>query len=138
MKRDPKNGMVYERKFVVEARHVITFADVQMPAVLSTPMLIAELERTAREAVADLLDDNERTVGTSIELDHLAGTTLGFEVTCTARVLGFENGEIRFQVEASDGIDRLARGYHRRQVVDAERLRRRIERKASQLAQGKN
>jgi len=135
MKRDPKIGMVFERKFIVEQKHAITFADDQMPSVLSTPMLIAELERTAREAVADLLDANERTVGTSIELDHLAGTTLGFEVNCLARVLGFENGEIRFQVEATDGIDRLARGYHRRQVVDADRLRKRIERKASQRTQ---
>jgi fluoroacetyl-CoA thioesterase len=130
--REPKIGMVYERSFVVEDRHTITFADDAMPAVLSTPMLIAELERTAREAVQGLLDSNERTVGTSVEIDHLAGTTVGFEVQCSARVLGYENGEIRFQVEASDGIDRLARGYHRRQVVDALRLRKRIERKSSQ------
>jgi fluoroacetyl-CoA thioesterase len=130
--REPKIGMAYERSFVVEDRHTITFADDAMPAVLSTPMLIAELERTAREAVEGLLDPNERTVGTSVEIDHLAGTTIGFEVKCSARVLGYENGEIRFQVEASDGIDRLARGYHRRQVVDALRLRKRIERKASQ------
>ncbi|MBX9654841.1 hypothetical protein K2Y11_14615 [bacterium] len=138
MKRDPKIGLAFERTFVVEQKHAITFADDQMPVVLSTPMLIAELERTAREAVADLLDSNERTVGTSIELDHLAGTTLGFEVTCLARVLGFENGEIRFQVEATDGVDRLARGYHRRQVVDADRLRRRIEKKAIQLSKEKS
>lgn len=130
--REPKIGMVYERSFVVEDRHTITFADDAMPAVLSTPMLIAELERTAREAVQELLEANERTVGTSVEIDHLAGTTVGFEVKCSARVLGYENGEIRFQVEASDGIDRLARGYHRRQVVDALRLRKRIERKAGQ------
>jgi fluoroacetyl-CoA thioesterase len=130
--REPKIGMVYERSFVVEDRHTITFADDAMPAVLSTPMLIAELERTAREAVQELLEANERTVGTSVEIDHLAGTTVGFEVKCSARVLGYENSEIRFQVEASDGIDRLARGYHRRQVVDALRLRKRIERKAGQ------
>ncbi len=130
--REPKIGMVYERSFVVEDRHTITFADDAMPAVLSTPMLIAELERTAREAVQGSLEANERTVGTSVEIDHLAGTTVGFEVKCSARVLGYENGEIRFQVEASDGIDRLARGYHRRQVVDALRLRKRIERKAAQ------
>ncbi|MBY0589118.1 hypothetical protein K2X85_18235 [bacterium] len=130
--KEPRVGTLYERTFVVEDRHTITFADDAMPAVLSTPMLIAELERTAREAVQDLLDSSERTVGTSVEIDHLAGTTLGFEVRCQARVLGFENGEIRFQVEAHDGIDRLARGYHRRQVVDALRLRKRIEKKAAQ------
>jgi fluoroacetyl-CoA thioesterase len=130
--KEPRIGLVYERSFMVEDRHTITFADDAMPAVLSTPMLIAELERTAREAVQDLLDAGERTVGTSVEIDHLAGTTVGFTVRCTARVLGFEKGEIRFQVEASDGIDRLARGYHRRQVVDALRLKKRIERKAAQ------
>lgn len=131
MKEHPRIGHVHERRFVVEAGHTISFADERMPAVLSTPSLILELERTAREAVAGLLDETERTVGTSVEIDHLAGTTVGFEVTCTARVLGFDAGEIRFQVEARDAIELLARGYHRRRVVDAERLRRRIERKAA-------
>ena len=132
MKREPRIGHVHTRVFTVEPRHTITFADDRMPAVLSTPMLILELEITAREAVADILDENERTVGTSVEIDHLAGSTLGFQVTCTARVLGFENGEVRFQVEATDSHDRLARGYHRRQVIDVDRLRRRIEKKAAQ------
>lgn len=135
MKQDPKVGQVHERKFLVEERHLIPFADEQMPAVLSTPMLIGELERTAREAVADCLHDNERTVGISIELEHLAATTLGFEVTCAARVLGVESGEIRFQLTARDSIDLLARGHHRRQVVDTGRLRRRIERKSSKRPQ---
>lgn len=131
MKREPRVGQMYERTFVVEQRHLIPFADEQMPAVLSTPMLIAELERTAREAVEELLESHERTVGTSIELEHLAGTTIGFAVQCTARVLGFEAGEIRFQVTAKDEFDLLARGHHRRRVVDADRLRRRLERKAT-------
>ena len=131
MKTEPKVGSLHERRFVVEQRHLISFADDQMPGVLSTPQLIGELEQTARDAMAPLLEPNERTVGVQVEIDHLAPCTLGFEVICTARVLGFESGRISFQIEARDAVDRLARGVHRRQVIDATRLRRRVERKAN-------
>lgn len=129
MKAEPKIGYQHERRFVVEQRHLIVFADDQMPAVLSTPQLIAELEYTARDAVAPLLDPHERTVGTEIDIKHLAPSALGFEVKCLARVLGCSDGEITFQVEASDGIDVLSRGLHRRRVVDVNRLRKRVEKK---------
>ena len=132
MKMPPRIGLVHQRRFVVDEKHLITFADAEMPAVLSTPTLIAELEYTARDAVADLLDADERTVGTEVEIRHLAPTPPGFEVTCTARVLGYDAGEITFQLEASDGIDTVARGSHRRHVVRVDRIRRRVQRKQQQ------
>lgn len=129
MKAPPKIGAEFERKFIVTEAHLITFADEQMPAVLATPWLIAEMEYTARDSVAHLLDDHERTVGTAVDVRHLAPSLIGFEVTCTSRVLGFEEGEITFQVEAFDRLDLLSRGVHRRRVIDTARLRRRVERK---------
>lgn len=126
--------MEYERRFVVEDRHLITFADQDMPAVLSTPSLIAELEYTARDSVAGLLEPNERTVGTAVEIRHLAPARPGAEVICRSRVIGVNGSELVFQVEASDSTDLLARGVHRRHVVDVGRLRRRLERKQKHFA----
>ena len=129
VKASPRIGSVYESRFVVETKHLIPFADAEMPAVLSTPALIGELERTAREAVADLLEPHERTVGVEVQVLHLAPSLPGFTVVCRARVLRVEQDEITYQVEASDEQDLLARGLHRRRVVDVRRLRRRVEKK---------
>src|SRR5215475_12748843 len=102
MRSLPRIGATQELEFVVEQKHVIDFATGGMPAVLSTPILIGQLERTARELLAPLLDPDERTVGAEIELRHFAPTPLGQRVTCTARVIAAERREVTFQIEARD------------------------------------
>lgn len=129
MKEQPKLGFRFERRFVVRAEHLIPFADDRMPAVLATPRLIGEMEMTAREAVAPFLDANERTVGIAVDVTHLAPGLEGSEVVCAARVLGVQDGEIVFQIEARDSVELLSRGIHRRKVVDVDRLRKRVDRK---------
>ena len=109
MKSRPPIGLTGELQFIVEQKHVIDFAGDGMPAVLSTPNLIGLLERTAREALAPLLEPDERTVGMEIELRHLAPTPPGQRVTCTARVIRIEKAEITFQVEARDEQELIAR-----------------------------
>lgn len=129
MKETPRVGLDYRRQFEVETRHLIMFADDLMPAVLSTPQLIGELERTAREAIDPFLESFERTVGSEIEVRHSAATFLGAIVTCQARVLRVESREIVFAVEARDQWDVLCRGSHRRRVIDARRFRARLAKK---------
>lgn len=134
MKNIPRVGQEYTRSFVVKTEHLISFADDRMPAVLSTPQLIQQMEITAREFVAPLLEADERTVGTEVQIRHLAPTFEGAEVTCLARFLKEEDGELTFQVEARDGLDLLSRGLHRRHVVQVDRLRKRLERKRQQMS----
>src|SRR5574341_1405560 len=98
MKTPPKIGTANELQSVVEPKHLIDFATGDMPAVLSTPNLIAYLERTAREALAPFLEDGERSVGMEIELRHFAPTPQGQKVTCTARVIATDGSRITFQV----------------------------------------
>src|SRR5262245_53718967 len=85
MKASPKVGTTGEHRFVVEPKHAIDFADGQMPAVLSTPWLIWFLEHAARQAVLPFLESGESTVGTHVEVQHLAPTPLGETVSCQAR-----------------------------------------------------
>ena len=129
MKSRPPIGLTGELQFVVEQKHVIDFATGWMPAVLSTPNLIGLLERTAREALAPLLEPDERTVGMEVELRHLAPTPLGNRVNCTARVIRIEKTEVTFQVEARDEQELIARGVHKRAVVNVESFARRVQRK---------
>jgi predicted thioesterase len=101
MKNRPRIGLPGELAFKVEPQHAIDFAGGGMPAVLSTPNLIGFLERTAREAMAGCLDDDERSVGTEIELRHLAPTPVGHTVHCIARVIHAVDREVTFQIEST-------------------------------------
>ena len=121
--------MAAEERVTVGPTNRITFADERMPAVLATPWLVAHLEYAARHAIAACLEDRERSVGTFIEVEHLAPVPEGFTVTCRARVIHAEGPVVTFQIEAHDGVEVVARGLHRRRVIDVDRFARRIARK---------
>ena len=129
MKGHPKLGASGERKFVVEAKHAIDFADNGMPAVLCTPWLIWFLEHAAREAVLPWLEPGESTVGLEIEVRHVAPTPLGHTVTCTARVIHVEGARITFQVEAHDESELIARGVYRLHVIHVAGFAKRVHQK---------
>src|SRR3954462_5041970 len=86
MRSGLKVGMTGERRFVVEPAHAIDFAEGGMPAILCTPWLVWFLEPAARDAVVPFLDEGESTVGSHVDVDHLAATPVGQVVTCLARV----------------------------------------------------
>ena len=129
MKGHPKVGALGEQKFVVEAKHAIDLADGGVPPVLCTPWLIWFLEHAARDALRPWLEPGESTVGSEIELRHLAPTPLGHTVTCTARVIQVDGARITFQVEARDEAELIARGVHRRQVIRVESFVKRLQQK---------
>jgi predicted thioesterase len=132
MKSIPRAGMSAEEHIKVGEGNRITFADDRMPAVLATPWMVAHLEYAARNAIAPCLEENERSVGTYIEVEHLAPAPEGFNVTCRARVILVNGPVVTFQVEAHDGVEFIARGIHRRRVIDVDRFARRIARKRGQ------
>jgi len=127
----PRIGTTGELKFTVAQEHVIDFATGGMPAVLSTPRLIALVERTARESLYPFLNENERTVGAEIEIRHLAPTPLGQIVTITTRVIGAEARAVDFQFEVRDEHEVIARGLHKRGVITVEGFARRVARKVT-------
>src|SRR5947199_4693500 len=129
MKRTPKAGMSGEERLTVGEANRVTFADDRMPAVLSTPWLIAHLEYAARNAIAPCLSEDERSVGTFLEVEHLAPVPEGLTVICRARVITSDGPVVTFQVEARDGLELVARGLHRRRVIDVDRFARRVARK---------
>lgn len=131
MKRSPKIGEVGELSFVVTEQHVIDFANDQMPAVLCTPWLIWFLEHAAREAILPLLDSGESTVGVHVDVEHLAATPIGHEVTCVARIINTDGSLISFQFEAHDESEKIALGIHKLRVIRCERFASRLEAKTN-------
>jgi len=130
MQTQPRIGATGERKFTVEAAHAISFGQNGLPPVLSTPWLVWFLEHAALDAASPYLEPGEITVGTRIEVDHLAPTPLGAIVTCTARVVHSEGPVISFQLEAGDQYETVARGFHKRRAVKVDRFAARVEKKS--------
>jgi predicted thioesterase len=131
MRHVPRLGLQGEQQLTVGPENRINFVDARMPAVLATPWLIAHLEYAARDALASCLDEHERSVGVSIDVEHLAPTPEGFTVTCRARVIHVSGQVVTFQVEAHDGVEPIARGIHKRRIIDVDRFARRLEKKRS-------
>jgi predicted thioesterase len=121
--------MTGEERLTVGPSNRISFADERMPAVLATPWLVAHLEYAARDTIAPCLEPHERSVGTFIEVEHLAPVPEGFTVVCRARVIHVDGPSVTFQVEAHDGTETVARGIHKRRVIDVDRFARRVARK---------
>ncbi len=127
----PRLGSTHELEFLVSPAQVIDFASGGLPAVLSTPALLFALERTAREALAPFLEPGEQSLGTEVELEHLAPTPEGSTVRCSARIVQVDKPLISFQWEARDDVEVIARGFHRRAVIRIDRFARRVEKKQS-------
>lgn len=134
MHTPPRLGMSAEERLTVDGTNRIVFADDQMPAILSTPWLVAHLEYAARHAIAPCLEPDERSVGTYVEVEHLAPVPEGMTVVCRARVILVNGPVVTFQVEAHDGIEPVARGIHRRRVIDVARFRKRVSKKSTSAA----
>ncbi len=91
-------------------------------AALGTPAVLALAEAAALAAVAGRLDDGRTTVGTWVELEHMAPTPVGARITARATLLGVDGRTLEFEIEVSDPAGVVARGRHRRVVVDRERF----------------
>lgn len=94
-----------------------------MPNVFATGYMVGLIEWTCIQAVNPHLDwPNEQTVGTKVDVRHLAATPAGFEVTAKVRLTDVDGRKLTFEVEAHDGVDLIARGTHERFVINKEKF----------------
>lgn len=131
MKGVPKIGAIGEQRFVVAEKHLIDLAHDGMPGILCTPWLVWFLEHAARNALTPLLESDESSVGVVVNVEHIAATPLGGSVVCRARVIYVDGAEVSFQIEAHDEHEMIARGTHKRRVINTARLAKRVADKAN-------
>jgi predicted thioesterase len=98
--------------------------------VLATPVMIMLLEEAALNAVEDLLPPGYQTVGTHLDVSHIAATPVGMRVTARAEVTEVDGRKLTFRVWAEDETERIGEGTHERIVVEVERFDRRIRNKS--------
>lgn len=105
-----------------------------MPAVLATGYLVALAEWACIELVKPHLDwPREQTLGTHVDLSHLAATPPGLTVEIRSRLESVEGRRLVFKVSAH-GIDRITEGVHERHVIDAARFEAKLARKRPEPA----
>lgn len=117
-----QTGLTYKKKITVTPEMTAAAMGSGALEVLATPSMIALMEGTAQEAVQSLLEDGRGTVGTRIDVRHLAATPVGMEVTCTAEVTEVDRRRIVFTVKAKDEKEVIGEGIHERFVIDNEKF----------------
>lgn len=106
-----------------------------MPSVLATGYLVALAEWACIELVKPHLDwPREQTLGTHVDLSHVAATPPGFTIEIRARLDGVEGRKLSFRVSAHDGVDTITEGRHERHVIDAARFGQKVAAKRAQGA----
>ena len=97
--------------------------------VLATPVMINLIEAAALEAIERLLPAGHQSLGTLLNVRHIAATPVGMRVTARAEVVAVEGRTVRFRVEARDEKELIGDGTHERVVVNVAKFDQRVQRK---------
>ncbi|MFL6430307.1 MAG: thioesterase family protein [Nitrososphaeraceae archaeon] len=103
--------------------------------VFSTPSMISEMEETCRLLLKEQFIPQEQwdSVGTFVEIKHLAATPVGAEVLLKAKVYSVNGRRVMFDVDALDKIEKIGEGRHERMIIDISRFRSRFDEKKKRL-----
>ena len=124
-------GTKHEERLLVTSEVAIDFLGTESARVLSTPQLIGHLEMTARNSIKPLLDPGHDSVGTQVNVAHLAATPIGMNVTFRSEVIAVAERRVTFKVEAYDERDKIAEGTHERGIVNVAKFATRVAAKAA-------
>jgi len=103
--------------------------------VLSTPSLISEMEETCRLLLKEfVLKDKEwDSVGTIVDIKHLAITPVGSTIRLKAIIESVNNRRVMFNVDAYDNIEKIGEGKHERFIINVSKFRSKFEEKKKKL-----
>lgn len=122
-------GMEYKSVKIVEEKDTAAAFGSGSIFVFSTPSMIALMENAAMMAVEEALGEEYSTVGTHLDISHLAATPMGKEVYAVATLKEVEGKKLKFYIEAFDEKEKIGEGYHSRYVIDKKKFMERVANK---------
>jgi fluoroacetyl-CoA thioesterase len=128
-----KPGLTGEVSLVVAEEHTAKHLGSGGVRVLATPQMILLMERASVEAIDHLLPEGYRTVGTGIDMRHLAPTPVGFEVKATSELIEIDGRRLTCRVQVHDGIELVGEGIHRRAIIEVRQFAERVAQKEAKL-----
>ena len=90
--------------------------------VFATPAMIALCEGCCAETVEDLLGEGMTSVGTKVDIEHLAASPIGASILCKSKIVAIDGRRLDFEVEVYDNVGLIGKGRHTRFIVDAEKF----------------
>lgn len=124
-----KPGLRGRAELVVGEEHTAPRVGSGRVRVLATPVMINLIEAAALQAVEHLLPPGHQSLGTILNVRHIAATPVGMRVMASAEVTAVEGRTIRFRVEARDERELIGDGDHERVVVNVAKFDQRVQRK---------
>ena len=115
-------GMKGEVSTLVEREDTAATVGSGLLLVYSTPCMVALMEGAACEAIAEALGENQTTVGTALNIEHISATPVGLDVRAEAEVTAVEGKVITFHVKAFDEAGQIGHGTHKRVVINSQKF----------------
>jgi fluoroacetyl-CoA thioesterase len=136
MKPSLKAGLTHRFTYTVPENKTVPYTypespDIAaMPKVFATGFMIVLMEWTCLQLIAPHLDVGEGSLGTHVDVSHLAATPPGMVVTADAELIEVSGRKLTFKVKAHDGADVIGEGRHERAVVAWDKFNARVRDKA--------
>jgi predicted thioesterase len=119
-------GRIGSASVVVDEAHTAPRLGSGRAPVFASPAMIALIEAAAVACVEDQLDPRQETLGIHLDVEHIAATPVGLNVTATAELIERNGRKLVFKVEARDERELIGRGRHTRVIVDSARFRAKV------------
>ena len=117
-----KTGICFEKEITVTEDLLASHLGSGLVDVYATPMMILLMEQTSAECVGPYLEEGQVTVGTAIDVSHVAATPLGMKVKCRSELTEVDGRSLTFKVTAEDEAGLIGEGAHKRFIVFAEKF----------------
>lgn len=137
MLEELRPGLVGQARTIVDRSNMASTLGSGSVDVFATPAMIALMENAAIDAVERVLPPGWASVGTRVEVRHLAATPAGLEVSARAELIEVDGRRLTFRVAAFDPVEAIGDGHHQRMIVELTRLMARAEAKAAPSRSGK-
>lgn len=126
-------GVGTTRRFMIDRDRTIGFMG-EDARVYSTPSLVLDIETACRDLLLEHLDPGEDSVGTRVEVDHLAPTLLGMAVDITVTIAEVKGRLVTLDVSGRDSVEEIARGRHVRFIAAVAKTKERLAAKRAKAA----
>ncbi len=137
MKNTLQPGLTFEFKYTVPENKTVPYLIPEspefqkMPKVLATGFMVGLFEWACIQAINPHIEwPREQTVGTHVNLSHIAATPPGLTITIKGKLEAIEGRKLTFSLVADDGIDKISEGTHERFIIDAAKFNSRVAAKA--------
>ena len=97
--------------------------------VFATPAMLALMEKTAFTSVAEYLNEGCGSVGTKVDIEHVASSPVGMKITCDSELIEIEGRKLVFKVEAYDEKGLIGKGTHERFIVENKKFQEKTDNK---------